>query len=266
MRHLAAALALALVAARGDADLVVLTNGDRITGKVVGSVTRRVRVQTAYGVLVIPVDKVERVTREDGTEVALRPTPTPPPAPTPAPTPAPASLLLVVSGSSFWHAWDPKGAPQDPSLRLEIRVDDRVVASYTDVNLDPEDMPKAVVNSFVFSPERLFVGGGEGVSVTPPALVESEIRLELRLPHDLFGERELRIAYQLNDDSSTTPRWRDVVVAGAVVTLRAGRNVVVQVRQDRGTMEFARKGLRGPSQMRGVETFHAALEPQAPAP
>jgi hypothetical protein len=265
MRHLAAALALALVAARGDADLVVLTNGDRITGKVVGSVTRRVRVQTAYGVLVIPVDKVERVTREDGTEVALRPTPAPPPAPTPAPTPLPASLLLAVSGASFWHAWDPKGAPQDPSLRLEIRVDDRVVASYTDVNLDPEDMPKAVVNSFVFSPERLFVSGGEGVSVAPPALVESEIRLELKLPPELAGERELRIAYQLNDDSSTTPRWRDVVVAGAVVTLGAGRNVVVNVKQDRGAMEFAKKGLRGPSLMRGVETFHATLEPQSPA-
>ena len=52
MRRLAAALALVLVAAPGGADLVVLTNGDRITGKVVGSVTRRVRVQTAYGVLV----------------------------------------------------------------------------------------------------------------------------------------------------------------------------------------------------------------------
>ena len=264
MRRLAAALALVLVAAPGGADLVVLTNGDRITGKVVGSVTRRVRVQTAYGVLVIPVDKVERVTRDDGTEVPLRPAPAAP-APTPAPTPAPASLVLIVSGASFWHAWDQKSAPQDPSLRLEVRLDDAVVASYTDVNLDPEDMPKAVVNSFVFSPERLFMSGSEGVTVSPPALVDSEIRLELQLPPDLAGERELRIAYQLNDDSSTAPRWRDVVVAGAVVTLGAGQNVVVGVRQDRGTMEFAKKGLLGPSQMRGVETFQATLEPRSPA-
>lgn len=266
MRRLAFALALALVAARAGADVVVLTNGDRITGKL-GSVTKRVvRFQTAFGLLVIPVERVEKVTRDDGTEVPLRPEPSPPPpTPKPAPTPVPASVLLVVSGASFWHAWDPKSAPQDPSLRLEIRVDDRVVASYTDVNLDPEDMPKAVVNSFVFSPERLFVSGGEGVSVAPPALVESEIRLELRLPNDLAGERELRIAYQLNDDASTTPRWRDVVVAGAVVTLDKGHSVRVNVRQDRGTMEFAKKGLRGPAQMRGVETFHATLEPQSPA-
>jgi hypothetical protein len=265
MRRLAAAIALALVAAQAGADLVVLTNGDRITGKVVGSVTRRVRLQTAFGLLLIPVERVEKITRDDGSELPLRPTPSPPPAPTPAPTPVPASLMLAVSGAAFWHAWDPKGAPQDPSLRLEIRIDDRIVASYTDVNLDPEDMPKAVVNSFVFSPERLFLSGGEGVSVAPPALVESEIRLELRLPRELAGERELRIAYQLNDDAATTPRWRDVVVAGAVVTLGAGRHVVVHVRQDRGTMEFAKKGLRGPAQMRGVETFLATLEPQSPA-
>ena len=69
---------------------------------------------------------------------------------------------MVVGGDTFWQAWDPKAAPEDPSLRLEVRLDDRVVASYTDVNLDPEDLPKAVVNSFVFSPERLFVSGRRG--------------------------------------------------------------------------------------------------------
>ena len=51
-----------------------------------------------------------------------------------------------------------------------------MVASYTDVNLDPEDLPKAVVNSFVFSPERLFVSGGRGVAAATPELAASEIR------------------------------------------------------------------------------------------
>ena len=48
------------------------------------------------------------------------------------------------------------------------------------MNLDPEDLPKAVVNSFVFSPERLFVSGGEGVAAATPSLAASEIRLEIR--------------------------------------------------------------------------------------
>jgi len=258
MRRLSAVIALVLVAAYASADMVVLTNGDRVTGKVVGSVAKRVRLQTPYGVLVIPAEKVDRIERDDGTEQVLRPAP----APTPTPAPTPLGLLLVVSGASFWHAWDPKAAPEDPSLRLEIRVDDSVVASYTDVNLDPEDLPKAIVNSFVFSPERLFVSSGEGVSAASPSLVESEIRLEIRLPPKFTGLRQLRIAYQLNDAGSAAPRWRDVVVADLALTLEAGEQVNVRVQQDRGTMEYGRKGLRALGQMRGVETFRATLEAQ----
>jgi len=256
MRRLSVALALVLVAACAIADVVVLTNGDRVTGKVVGSVAKRVRLQTPYGVLVIPVERVDKIVRDDGTEQVPRLA-----APT-APAPAAPGVLLVVSGASFWHAWDPKAAPEDPSLRLEIRLDDTIVASYTDVNLDPDDLPKAIVNSFVFSPERLFVSGGDGVSAVPPSLVDSEIRLEIRLPPRLAGSRQLRIAYQLNDAGSAAPRWRDVVVADLAVTLEAGRRLNVHVQQDRGTMEYGRKGLRALGQMRGVETFRATLEAQ----
>jgi hypothetical protein len=183
-----------------------------------------------------------------------------PPAPKPTPPPAPPELLLVVTGATFWQAWDPKAAPEDPSLRLEVRLDDETVATYTDVNLDPEDMPKAVVNSFVFSPERLFVSGAEGVTVAPPSLVSSEIRLGMQLPANLAGERRLRIAYQLNDAGSAAAHWRDVVTAGATVTLAAGTSVRARVVQDRGTMEYAKRQLRGVGQMRGVETFKATIE------
>jgi hypothetical protein len=39
--------------------------------------------------------------------------------------------------------------------------------------------------------------------------------------------------------------------------------VRARVLQDRGTMEFARKGLRGPGQMRAVESFKATIEVDA---
>jgi hypothetical protein len=264
MRLLAAFLAVTLAPALAAADVVVLVNGDHITGRVTGSITRRVRLQTPYGVLVIPVDQVEKIRRDDGSEERLHATPAPPPTPTPAPRST--TLLLVVSGASFWHAWDPKAAPQDPSLRLEVRLDERVLATYTDVNLDPEDLPKAVVNSFVFSPERLFVSGSEGITVAAPSLEAGEIRLGISVPAALAGERRLRLAYQLNDASSAAPRWQDVVVAGTELTLSPGHSVRVRVQQDRGTMEFARRQLlRGPSEMRGVETFRATLEIE-PAP
>jgi hypothetical protein len=259
---LALPLALGLAAASAQAEVVVLLNGDRITGKVLGSTSRRVRVETPYGVLVIPADKVDRIRRDDGHEEVFASKGAPAAAPTPRPTPTPAitSLVLVVTGASFWQAWDPKAAPADPSLRLEVRLDDEVVATYTDVNLDPEDLPKAVVNTFVFSPERLFVSGATGITVSPPSLAGSEIRLGLQLPERLAGERRLLLSYQLNEAASSAPRWHDVVVAGATLHLTAGGTVRAHVIQDRGTMDFTRKGLRGAGQMRGVETFRATIE------
>jgi hypothetical protein len=262
MRAPLLALALGLAAASARGDVVVLMNGDRVTGKVVGSTTRRVRVETPYGMLVIPVDKVDRIHRDDGREevFASKGAAAAAPTPRPAPTPATASLVLVVTGASFWQAWDPKAAPADPSLRLEVRLDDEVVATYTDVNLDPEDLPKAVVNSFVFSPERLFVSGATGVTVSPPSLAGSEIRLALLLPERLAGERRLLLSYQVNEAASSAPRWHDVVTVGATLHLAVGATLRARVVQDRGTMEFAHRGLRGAGQMRGVETFRATIE------
>ena len=258
MRTRLAALALVLCAPHAGADVIVFVNGDRVSGHVVGRITRRVRVQTPYGVLVIPADKVERIRRDDGSEELLNARPAP--APTPPPPPPPATRMVVVGGHSFWQAWDPKAAPEDPSLRLEVRLDDRVVASYTDVNLDPEDLPKAVVNSFVFSPERLFVSAAEGVTVAPPQLAAGQIRLAIVFPAELAGRRRLRLAYQANDAGSAAPQWRDVVVALGEVALAPGAAAGVRVSQDRGAMDFVKR------RMRNVETFRATLGPEPPAP
>jgi hypothetical protein len=258
MRAGLATLALLLAAPLLRADVVVLVNGDRVTGRVVGSITRRVRVQTPYGVLVIPADKVERIRRDDGNEEVLNVKPAP--APTPVPPPPPATLVVVLSGATFWQAWDPRAAPEDPSLRLEVRLDDREIAAYTDVNLDPEDLPKAVVNSFVFSRERLFVSAAPGVLVAPPELASGEIRLPITLPAELAGPRQLRLAYQVNDGGSAAPRWRDVVLAGGEIALEPGAATRVRVQQDRGTMEYTKR------RMRNVESFRATLETASPAP
>jgi hypothetical protein len=258
MRALLAALFVLLATPPARADVVVLVNGDRVSGKVVGRITRRVRVQTPYGPLVIPVDKVERILRDDGREELLTPPAAPTPAPTPPPPP-PARLAAVVSGHSFWQAWDPKSAPEDPSLRLEVRLDERVVASYTDVNLDPEDLPKAVVNSFVFSPERLFLSAAGDATVSPPEPGSGEISLPIAVPAGLAGPRRLRLAYQVNDASSAAPAWRDLVVAAGDIVLTPGATTRVRVQQDRGAMEYTRR------RMRGVETFRATVEP-SPAP
>ena len=128
------------------------------------------------------------------------------------------------------------------------------------MNLDPEDLPKAVVNSFVFSPERLFVNAAEGFAASPPVLASGEIRLPVVVPADLAGRRRLQLAYQVNDAGSAAPAWRDVVRAEGEVDLAPGTEALVRLRQDRGTMDYVKR------RMRNVETFRATLEAEPAEP
>jgi hypothetical protein len=258
MRPLCLCLCAVLLAPAAGADVVRLLNGDRVSGRLVGKSTRRVRVQTPYGLLVIPRERVESIEHDDGSveQVAA---PQAQPAPPVVLPPQPARLQVVIRGDSFWQAWDPKSAPADPSLRLELRLDDQPLVTYTDVNLDPEDLPKAIVNSFVFAPDRVFVAVADGVVAGPPVVATGEIGLPLKLPGESAGIHRLGLAYQLNESTSAAPRWRDVVRAEAHVALSAGSATVVRVRQQRGTMEYAKR------RMRNVETFGAVLEPDAAA-
>jgi hypothetical protein len=246
---LAIALLLAAPALRGDA--VVFTNGDRISGKIVATGTKRINLRTPYGRLEIPRTEIERLLWDDGREEVLNA----PPAPKTTP-----DLVLLVSGHTFWQAWEPALAPADPSLRLAVRLDGQEVVAYTDVNLDPEDLPGALVNSFVFLAERLFVRPAEEVNALPPEPGGGKIRLGLELPEELVGERRLELAYQVNDGSSAYPDWRDVVQAGTLVDLTPESPAHVRLEQDRGLMEYKDAG------MRHVETFRAVAQvvPSAP--
>ncbi len=246
MRPLVLSLLALLLAAPGPAaDLVVFVNGDRLSGDIVAEGTRRIRLRTPYGRLEIPRTEIERLVWEDGREEIVS-------APVaPAPPKTTAELALVIIGNAFWHAWDPKIAPADPSLRLVVLLGEEEIATYTDVNLDPDDLPGAVVNSFVFAPERLLVASAEQVEAHAPEVGRGGIRLVLELPARLGGQRQLVLAYQLNDGTSSRPEWRDVVEATASVELSPGQRQRVTLEQDRGRMEYTDR------YMHFVETFRA---------
>jgi hypothetical protein len=234
-------------------DVVALINGDRVSGRIVGATPRRVRLQTRYGALVIPRDQVARLEYDDGRVEVVNAPPAPPAPPQPTPPPEAARLQLAVTGDSFWQAWDPKTAPADPSLRLELRLDDAPLVSYTDTTLDPEDLPKAVVNTFVFSPEGLAVRAGPGVVVAPPVVVDGQIGLALEVPYEAFGPHELRLAYQLNEGTAAEPMWLNLVTAATKVVVDAGQTLTLRLEQSRGAMEYARR------RMQNVETFNVVL-------
>lgn len=250
MKPSLAFLGLLLLAQGAAAEVVFLRDGDQITGQIVSRGTRRIRVQTPYGLLVIPVDKVDRIRKDDGTEERLRASAT---ATVPAPLATPIRLVLDVGGNTFWQAWDPKTPPADPSLQFVIRMDDKPVAAYVDSALDPGDLPKAVVNSFAFNPETLKLLPVPGVLLVPPQVRDGRVRLALELPAGWVGTRRIRTSYQGNEGTALEPRWRDLTGGEAVVEVRAQRANTVGVEQARGFMEFAKR------QMKNVASFQMAL-------
>jgi hypothetical protein len=246
------------VCALARADTYVLLDGDRITGKTLLKATKTFRVQSAYGRLVIPRTKVERILHEDGTEEVLNA-----PEAAPPPPPPPMRLVLVITGKSFWYAWDPpKGTSVDPTLRLELRLDEETVATYVDAKTDPQDLPGAkAINTFSFEPDDVAMTGASGASITGPETRPGRVVLKIDLPVELGGRHRLRVAYQVNDKTAEEPAWRDVAATTTEVELADGAPAFLQVRQDAGRMTFS--GFTRHS-MKNVESFKLDARVEAP--
>ena len=256
---LAAAIAVALPLAAAAADVVLMRNGDRVSGRIVGETARVIRVQTPYGRFNIPRDRIERVQREGKPEQVLNPPQRDVAPALPRRDPTRARLVLVVVGRSFWQAWRPREAPADPTLRFELRVDEEPVAGFVDATLDPAEIPGATVNAFSFAPADVAIHSAEGTFVAPPEVSPGRIVLRLDLPLAHVGKRRIRLAYQVNDGSSAQPSWRDLAEGEVTVDLGVEAPNFVQVRQDAGEMEFSGIFRR---RMRNVETFrlHPVVE------
>jgi len=250
----AAALWLPGPALRGD--VFVLRGGDRITGEPVLQGKRTFKVKTPYGTLTIPRAKVDRIVRADGTEELVNPEPVATVAT--LPESRRARLILIITGKTFWHAWDPKGGP-DPTLRLEVSLDEEVVATYVDAKTDP-DIPGAVVNAFSFAADDLAVVAGEEALVLPPEPRPGRIALKIDVPAS-EATRLLRVAYQAGEGPAEERAWRDLAAGSTGVELRAGSPTFIKVAQDRGRMEFSGFPRR---RMKHVETFTLELSPERP--
>ena len=257
-------------------DVYHLRNGDRITGRTLARNKRSFAVQTPFGRLTLPRVRVAKVVRADGSEEVLHAMDVPaavegaaakPAGAMPAPAPTPAAgtgrLAVAITGKKFWQAWDPRESDRDPTLRLELRLDEDAVVVYVDAQPDPDEIPGAIVNAFSFA-EGLSVSPAPGVRVHPAEVRPGRIVLKLDLPAAVPDTKRLRLAYQLNTGTAAEPAWKDVASAAAEVTIGAGQPALVEVRQERGRMEFAGFPRR---RMRHVETFEmsltAASEPAA---
>lgn len=246
----AAVATLALAAAATAADVLQLRDGDRISGRIVGETSRSIRIETPYGRLVIPRRAIERIQRQGkGEEVVNAPPPDSPPAARPT---RGVRLVLVVLGRTFWQAWDPREAPADPTLRLEVRVDEEPVVFFLDGTQDPDEIPKAIMNAFSFAPADVAVKSAPGVEVAPPEVRAGRVVLKLDLPSARAGDRKVRLAYQANTGTAAEPVWRDLAEGSLTVALSTATPTFIQLRQANGRMDFSGFPRR---RMKRVETF-----------
>jgi len=234
-------------AATPAADVYELQDGDRISGRTVVKGKRSFGVQTPYGRLDLPREKVARIRYADGRVEDLTQS-----VPVDAKATGPI-LILKVSGGSFWHAWDPKQAGVDSTLRLALSLDERVLVRYEDAAADPEDLRGANVNTFHFAPDQIKVTPEGGVRASPPETQPGRITLTLRLPESWVGTRRLRVAYQINAANALAPAWQDIASANLELGLKPRQATVVQVAQDPGQMEYSHR------RMRKLETFKLEL-------
>ena len=248
-----AALALAALGWTAPAaaiDVLVMRNGDRISGRIVGETSRSIRIETPYGHLVVPRGTVERIQRQGRRDQMVNPPA--PDAPLAARVTRGVRLVLVVLGKTFWQAWDPREAPADPTLRFEVRVDEDPVVFYLDGTTDADEIPRALVNAFSFAVGDVAVKAAPDVEVSPPEVRAGRIVLKLDLPLSRAGQRKVRVAYQANTGPAAAPVWRDLTEGSLTLALRAGTASFVQVRQDPGRMDFSGFPRR---RMKRVETF-----------
>jgi len=230
--------------------VVWLLNGDRLTGTIASESKTSIRVKLSFASILVPKSRIERLSRDGKEEIlheareqvtVVAPAPRVPAVPT-------AHLVLVLTGASFWQAWDRKDAPVDPTLRLHIRIDEAEVAAWADGTLDPRDLPGAVVNTFAFTGDEAGLAAPH-VLLSPPEVQPGRVVLRVDVPRVVGENRRLSVTYQVNEGSVENPAWRDVVMATATLTLRGDGPTPIQLRQARGQMEFARK------HMREVESF-----------
>jgi hypothetical protein len=254
-RGLGLGLALAaavLVAAPLQADTVHLVGGDRITGKVTASGKKAKRVTTAYGRLLIPTDKIDKVVYDDGREESFLP----PPAP--LLVPEHLRVQFAMTGDSFWQAWEPKSAPADPTLRLLILLDGEPVAAYVDAQLD-SDIAKAVVNTFAFDPGQTVRTTWAEARALPPEAKPGLVRFDLELPLRHAGTHRIGLVYQSNAGNKERPDWRDLMKSELeAVELAQGVPAAVRIEQSRGEMSFS--GMLK-KQMKKMETFRVQMLP-----
>jgi hypothetical protein len=235
-------------------DVFFLANGDRITGRTLSGGKRTFVIQTSFGRLTIPRAQIEKVRHPDGTEETVRTAGIDSAVPRHR-----ARLILIVLGKTFWHAWEPREV-NDPTLRLEVRLDEEVLGTYVDSRPDPEEIPKAVVNSFSFLADQVSLDSGSGTTLLPPEARPGRIALKMDIPIPPKGSHQLRLAYQVNVGTAADPSWKDVVEASAPCELRHPEPPFVRVTQDGGKMEFSGFSKR---RMKFLETFRLVLAPES---
>ncbi len=261
-------LAATLTAASAAAEIVHLNNGDVIHGTLVAANNNQVTLKTPYGELVIPKKDIARIDYDESlTPPGSRgPGGSTPSAPSPGAdvpkaqgrAPERASITLEIGGRSFWYAFDsPPGLSVDPSLRLRMYVGSDRACTFVDEKPDTVD-GVTLYNSFTFSPtDSRILESLEGYDCKVEKAQGGAVVLRLTLPpRASSGVQSVRMLYEVNEGTQSTPRWIDAVARSFSIEVAPGREAVAVLEQNADALEYSGFFKKA---MKNVELFKMTL-------
>jgi hypothetical protein len=257
-------LAVSLVSTAALGEVIHLKNGDAIHGMLVAANNDEVTLKTPYGQLVIPKKEIERIDYQDSPS---RPAPPPkeaPPSkeaapPNPPgnadlrPTRSAAAIELRITGRSFWYAFDsPEQSPSDTSIRLRIYVGTERACTFIDEKPDTVD-GTTLYNSFTFSStDARLVEAREGYDCAVDKASSGEVLVRIGLPEVSVRRPMVRMLYEINEGSHTSPTWMDVVSRSFSMDVAPGKVGVATLEQNADALEYTGFFKK---QMKNVELF-----------
>jgi hypothetical protein len=259
-------LAASLPSATAFGEVVHLKNGDVLHGTLVAANNDEVTLKTPFGQLVIPKKEIERIEYQDP---GARPAPAPSPPPKPAmpaiedpnppgrsdlkPARAVTAIELRIRGRSFWYAFDsPERAPSDTSIRLRLYVGNERACTFIDEKPDTVD-GTTLYNSFTFSStDARLVESREGYDCSVEKASGGVVVLRIGLPAVKAGRPMVRMLYEVNEGTRSSPAWMDVVSRSFSMDVAPGKVGVATLEQNADALEYT--GLFK-KKMKNVELF-----------
>ena len=230
-RFLILVLSVCFLGLAPDDEVVYLANGDIIHGELVSANNTTVTIETKYGKLEIPKEDIERIgdiveeAVSESEDVAES-----------SPSSGTSSLSLNITGVRSGTRSRPRPTR---AYRLQLGLGSASACTFVDEKPDTVD-GDTLYNSFTFSPtDSQLVGTAEGYECAVERADDGNVWVAVSLADIGSGRRLVRMSYEINEGSESSPIWTHVVERSFSVEVEPGKQTVVALRQDASGLDYS---------------------------